>query len=385
MRTLNKFILLALAICCFACSEGALSPSLETSSVSDTDAGGGNGQGGPSAGLITAGEWKDLENWDFWRNLGQDEAHNTTMSGLGFNTAGRVSVFVRDGAAQPLRDVAVELYAGDRRLYAARTNNAGRAELFANLYEDGALPPAAELSLRVDGQTLSDPVTYFTAGTNEIARSAAAPPARAELAFIVDATGSMGDELEFLKRDLTDVLQRIGQENANVDVDVATVFYRDENEEYVTRHSEFGRPLAETMAFINEQSAGGGGDFPEAVHSALDVAVNDLQWSTRARARIAFLLLDAPPHGDDRTMNEYRGLTVRAAEKGIRIVPIVASGIDKKTEFLMRLTAIATNGSYVFITDDSGIGNDHLEPTVGEFEVEFLNNLLVRVVGEMVE
>jgi hypothetical protein len=84
-------------------------------------------------------------------------------------------------------------------------------------------------------------------------------------------------------------------------------------------------------------------------------------------------------------MDEYRALTLRAAAKGIRIVPIVASGIDKSTEFLMRLTAIATNGTYVFITDDSGIGDDHLEASVGEFEVEFLNNLLVRVVGEMVE
>jgi len=42
--------------------------------------------------------------------------------------------------------------------------------------------------------------------------------------------------------------------------------------------------------------------------------------------------------------------------------------------------AIATNGTYVFVTDDSGIGNDHIEPTVGEYQVEFLNDLMVRLV-----
>ncbi len=119
--------------------------------------------------------------------------------------------------------------------------------------------------------------------------------------------------------------------------------------------------------------------------AALRVAVDELQWSAQARTRIAFLLLDAPPHEDRQVMEEYRELVKSAAAKGIRIVPVTASGIDKATEFLMRQTAIATNGTYVFITNDSGIGNDHLEATVGDYEVEFLNDLLVRLVGEYTE
>ena len=73
------------------------------------------------------------------------------------------------------------------------------------------------------------------------------------------------------------------------------------------------------------------------------------------------------------------------AQKGIKLIPVVASGIDKETEFLMRYTAIATNGTYVFITNHSGIGNDHLEPTVGEYEVELLNKLLVRLINSYLE
>ena len=71
-----------------------------------------------------------------------------------------------------------------------------------------------------------------------------------------------------------------------------------------------------------------------------------------------------------------------AAEKGVKVIPIVASGINKETEFLMRSFALATNGTYVFITDDSGVGNSHLEPTVGDFDVEYLNDLIVRLVNE---
>ncbi|HQU60085.1 MAG TPA: hypothetical protein PLU64_12855, partial [Saprospiraceae bacterium] len=92
-----------------------------------------------------------------------------------------------------------------------------------------------------------------------------------------------------------------------------------------------------------------------------------------------FLILDAPPHYNDATVTAVQAQIRAAAEKGIKIVPVTASGIDKETEFLMRFTAIATNAPYTFKTDHSGIGNDHLEPTVGDYEVEHLNGLIVRL------
>ncbi|HEY0108510.1 MAG TPA: hypothetical protein VGB67_02715, partial [Fibrella sp.] len=55
-------------------------------------------------------------------------------------------------------------------------------------------------------------------------------------------------------------------------------------------------------------------------------------------------------------------------------------GIDKETEFLMRMLAIGTQGTYVFITNDSGIGNTHLIPSVGDYQVEYLNELMLRLI-----
>jgi hypothetical protein len=46
----------------------------------------------------------------------------------------------------------------------------------------------------------------------------------------------------------------------------------------------------------------------------------------------------------------------------------------------MRLMAMATNGSYVFITNDSGVGNEHIQASVGEYQVELLNKLMVRLI-----
>ena len=72
-------------------------------------------------------------------------------------------------------------------------------------------------------------------------------------------------------------------------------------------------------------------------------------------------------------------LILQAAEKGIRIVPIGASGINKSTEYLMRALALGTNGTYTFLTDHSGIGNSHIKPSTDSYEVETLNALLVRI------
>ena len=71
-----------------------------------------------------------------------------------------------------------------------------------------------------------------------------------------------------------------------------------------------------------------------------------------------------------------------AAEKGIRIIPVASSGVNKETEYLLRSEALLSGGTYTFLTDDSGIGHSHLVPTVGEHTVEFLNSMMVRLICE---
>ena len=181
-----------------------------------------------------------------------------------------------------------------------------------------------------------------------------------------------------------EIVIRIKQNNPLLEMRFGSVFYRDEGDEYVTRPFDFTTDEASLISFISNQSADGGGDFPEAVHSALDIAITQNSWNDNASARIMFLLLDAPPHYTQEVISSLELNLIKAAEKGIKIIPITASGIDKATEYLMRSFAILTNGTYVFITDDSEVGNDHLEPTIGEFEVEKLNDLMVRLVGEYV-
>ena len=91
-------------------------------------------------------------------------------------------------------------------------------------------------------------------------------------------------------------------------------------------------------------------------------------------------MLDAPPHATQDRILKLQRTIEEASRLGIRVVPVAASGVDKSTECLLRCFAAATQGTYVFLTDHSGVGNSHIKPTIGQFRVEKLNDLLTRLI-----
>nr|WP_301539636.1 vWA domain-containing protein [Paenibacillus sp. NEAU-GSW1] len=204
--------------------------------------------------------------------------------------------------------------------------------------------------------------------------------------FVVDTTGSMQDELDFLEAELKDVIGRVADEHANqLDIRMSANFYRDKHDDYVVKPNPFTGDIDEVIQQMASQKAKGGGDFPEAVEEALQDAIMEHKWSEEARARLLFLVLDAPPHHEGEIIDQLHDLIEEAASQGIRIIPVVSSGIDIQTEYLMRFMSVATGGTYLFLTDDSGIGGDHLEPAAGEYEVKLLNDLLVETINQYVD
>ena len=356
-------------------SDDGSSEATASDGSSGSTAGVPGGSATPAAGQITAGEWRDLDQWAFWVGLSENQDWITSQSTWRLAPNHRYQVQIVDRNNLPVVDALTTLY--DQRetlLWQARTDAQGLAELWSS-------DPASSVTVEYQGQTTrSSDVSPFAQGKTTLALPISRScPDQIDLLFAVDATGSMGDELEYLKSELNDVIARI---EPTAGVRLSTVFYRDQGDEYVVRSFPFTSQVSRMMSTIRDQSADGGGDTPEAVHTALEEAITQMNWSERATARLLFLLLDAPPHDDPRVKEQLQTLIPLASEKGIRIIPISASGIDKPTEFLLRSMAILTQGTYVFVTDDSGIGNDHLEPTVGEYEVELLNDLLVRLINE---
>ncbi|MBP1578731.1 MAG: VWA domain-containing protein [Oscillospiraceae bacterium] len=336
----------------------------------------------PQAGLLTGGEWNDNENWDFWQGLYSSNNYGVDWDSYRdiwqTGVKSRAAVTVKDGSGAPVPGARVEGLG-----YAAVTDNKGRAYLFFD--ERGLQGETSEFTV-----TFGSSAQRFTESVDggcelELTLSDTAKPAAKSLDLMImcDATGSMGDELEYLKAELEDVVTRIRDDNANLPTRISVNFYRDEGDEYVVREYPFTTDLGAAVTAISEQSADGGGDTPEAVHTALASAVSN-DWAEDS-VKVMFLVLDAPPHDDPQIIAETVEHIREAAEKGIRIVPVAASGVDKSCEYLLRSMAIMTGGTYVFLTDDSGIGGGHIEPTIGSCEVEKLNDMMVRIVSGYLE
>ena len=345
-----------------------------------------DGQGGiqPQSGLVTAGEWNDLDNWDFYQKTLMKEPFKGFPDDWQMYTNHRIAVAIT-AKNKPAANATVTLFRNDTPIWTAKTDNLGRAELWVGAFQKEKELNPTLLRLKVNEQWVSTAAISETQ-VNRIAldETLPSPTNLVQIAFMVDATGSMGDELEFLKMDLKKVINEVQKTNTQLKISTATVFYRDEGDEYVVKHSPFTEDINQTIEFISQQRADGGGDFPEAVDKAL-VQLNQLQWQPEARTRIAFLVLDAPPHNKPAVISSIQYSVKTAAASGIKLIPVVASGIDKTTEFLMRFIAMYTNGTYVFITDHSGIGNKHLEPSVGEYQVEKLSDLMVRLIKKYSE
>jgi CarboxypepD_reg-like domain/von Willebrand factor type A domain/Secretion system C-terminal sorting domain len=333
------------------------------------------------ARILTAAELSDFKKWALWEGYTKEEFKEWSEH-WGIAPTKRYCVQVQNENHKGIAGENVYLIDENTRdtAWRAVTDNTGKAELWANF--DRAAASRDNYRIGSGTEITRHPVT-FENGINYITLTMDCGHSNiADIAFVVDATGSMGDEIQYLQAELQDVIGGLSGKNKGIDLNLGAVFYRDHGDEYLTRHLDFGRDLAALTQFIKQQSAGGGGDFPEAVDDALTTALDSLHWDAGARAKILFLILDAPPH--DEAKDRVKTLVIRAASMGIRMVPVVCSGIDKSTEYLMRSIALATNGSYVFLTDDSGVGDTHLKPTTDNYKVELLNDLLQRVISEMI-
>ena len=349
----------------------------------------GNGTAGDDAmpikpaGLITAGAWNDNEDYVYWQSLfiGGNENDGkfysfTEGKSWGFDSQKRIKVTVKGSDGNAVCGSTV--YAKDENgmaLFRAVTNSAGVAYLFAD--EAVKAVTAESGAYAADAVADSDEITITLSGYEEKKNVI-------DIMFVVDVTGSMGDELDYLKRELSDVITRVSAVESGAIINLALLFYRDVTDSETYKYYDFTNVnspsgLAAQQAAINSQYASGGGDYPEAVDGALQMALS-AQWSSSTSTKLIFHLLDAPPHSSQENKALYKSSVERAAEMGIRICPIICSGTDTLTEYLAREAAVYTGGTFIFITDDSGIGNPHHDPELPNVTVEALNSMLVRLI-----
>jgi Mg-chelatase subunit ChlD len=344
---------------------------------------------GVQPGTLTAGCFDDNLNLEVYRDFISEVLQADVAAELPNLPLGqRILIHVQDEYGDPVGDARVVITAagqdpqqpGAVLLMDRTTRTDGRLLFLTGLDDPTRSTTYGLIVYPPDG---SDPVQEVRDLKNlewdvTLAGTVGSRPARLDLAFVVDTTGSMADELAYLQSEVRAIVQAVADLSPRVRLRYALIVYRDEGDvPYVVRKLDFTGSVEKFLGSLAAQEAGGGGDPPEAMHLALEEAA-ELSWAARQTARVLFLIADAPPHSEfaRRTYNAFQ--TLRA--KTIAIYPVAASGVETRLEFFMRTAAFLTLGQYLFLTDDSGLGDPHAQPHLPCYHVQPLDRLMIQMI-----
>ncbi len=338
----------------------------------------------PQAGILTAGEHDDLLNPELYAryvrrsNLGQAIPDVPVL-----DTSRLLTVTVRDNAGRPVPFADVVLTCADGNAITLATQGDGKVVFFPAV---DRLSPQVSIRVRQDGRwqggarqvAISDAAGGQDVTINTV--TGARSPDKLDLMLVIDTTGSMGDEIRYLQSELRSIVSAIHSQHRGMDIRVGFVFYRDTGDAYVTRTIAFDRDMARIDGTLAQQNAQGGGDYPEAMDQAL-IRAMDQSWRPDA-IKSMLLVADAPPH-DNLFRRTWNAAEV-ARHRRVHIIPVAASGVADRAEYAMRGMAALTQSRYLFLTDDSGVGNPHAAPAIDCYFVTRLDALIRRVIASQI-
>jgi len=206
-----------------------------------------------------------------------------------------------------------------------------------------------------------------------------------QIAFVVDATGSMGDEIKRLQDAVYTIHHRLTSLNQNVEFQFSVVAYRDRGDDYVVAGEDFTTSIDTFQMNLMNIEAGGGGDTPEDLDSALVYARNSLNW-TKESIKSLFVITDAEPRFEKRN-NTYLQAAREFRAMGAKVSTIGASGLGGSAEYALRQISLLTKGEFIFLNygetgessgagtfDDPGKVSHH---TGGNYSTRNLDDIVV--------
>ncbi len=302
----------------------------------------------------------------------------------------RYLIRVIDDSQRPVLDAHVTVYADDQVVFQGRTYAGGQTIFLPRAL--GVSPNATRFRAEATYGNASAETSFDRSpgGSVEIGLRGAQidDTLRLDLLFLLDTTGSMGDELGRIQQTIDSIAQRIDTFSPRPQIRYGLVAYKDHGDDYVTRPFDFTSDLGQFRAALNALSAQGGGDTPEALDEAMHDAVMGVNWSDKPAVRLVFLVADAAPHVDSQSQIQFTYLaSARAAAiRGVKIYPIAASNSDAPAEYVFRQLAQQTLGGFVFLTyqpgESAGAPGEATTLEAGDqpYSVERLDDLIVSIV-----
>ena len=184
---------------------------------------------------LTAGQVDDNAKYQEYLQYLKDYATYNGPVNL-IDVSQRLFVRVLDGAQMPVAGARVQLYDGDRSVFVGETMSDGRVMF---LPKAAGVTQATQFRAVISRGQANVGATVAVGGPEQVVTLAGLGDKGNEgavgvdLVFLLDATGSMADEIDHIKQTVGSIAQRIEQLPGSSAPRFALVSYRDRGDDYV--------------------------------------------------------------------------------------------------------------------------------------------------------
>jgi hypothetical protein len=333
-----------------------------------------------SSGL-SAGYYDDNTDYNGYLNFLK---LNASVPQIEFPVTERIILQIVNDKGEPLPDAIITVISQERELMRAKTYADGKTLLFPSEYHvDTFTVRVSYNGIAKDFSVNRDAPRNLKLTLPTVRLASEYVPV--DILFVLDTTGSMGEEISQLKESILIINDNIN--TLPVDIRFGMTAYRDRSDDYLTRVIPFTADIAQFQRTINIIDAGGGGDESEDMQKALEVSMKEQAWRENG-VRLIFLIADACAHLDYDNESDLLTSSKSAREKGIKIFSVGTGGLDIRGEINMRQIAQYTMGKYLFLTygergDSEGGTPGSVSHHVGvNYSTDKLEAIIIRLAKE---
>jgi|GEM_PF-4703553 len=330
-----------------------------------------NKYSGTDSNKLYASLWDDMENdddWDTFMWLLIDDGYDKFEKQWGIYVENRITLYVENADKQPLSNAEVSLLnRKGEQLWKTYTDFEGKAEMWPDIY-DSEFIDKYKASVKYNGKEQNfksikagGGVYHLIFKDNPVEKKVSA-----DIVLTGDLNVKSAQDLSKINLTLKEVCANIASTD---EISLSSVCYQKPDPNGVDQD------FIKNFEYQNNVSTIDAG-----FEYALARLVEMYDWSTDKNARVLFWAVDELPSAKYANKNLVRESIKQAAAKGIQIVPVVTTSIDKETEFFLRFVVNATNGEYIFLTDKNN--SNYIKPSIGDTKSKSLSLLLENYLKE---
>ncbi len=346
----------------------------------------------PSASGLRAGYSDDNAQFNYFTAFLEQYG---SVPHIPYDIRERLSVRVLDAKGKSVPNALITVSLGSRELARGVSHADGLFRFYPAAFSvQGGLDASAAFDLTIQAGGRRDRIQMKRDGPRLIehrlgSSRSIAQPIPLDILFILDTTGSMGEEIERLRATIEIIYANASALKPRPLVRFGLVLYKDRGDEYVTRVVPFTEDLGGFQDELDAVYASGGGDRPEDLQAALFDSLNSMDWNANG-IRLAFAITDADAQLYDDQDYDYVRAANDARERGIKIYTIGTGGLPLEGEYVLRQIAQLSDARYIFLSygeqgeSEGGAPGSVSHHTGSNYATDKLEAIIIRFIKEEV-